>query len=140
MQVVDLLVIFLYPRECTRLNAFKNTKWKGKTNETGKTTFCNMWCTCIPANGTLLPRCGVSVLKSQLRARSSAGGTPPSSSMRGKHKPKHPEGGSGWEAAPHTHSHEVEYYSSFREKAPLKLFVLPSDGRGNLHLVFLTKF
>lgn len=54
MQVVDLLVIFLYPRKCVHLNAFKNTKLKGKTNETGKTIFCNMWCTCIPANGTLL--------------------------------------------------------------------------------------
>lgn len=54
MQVVDLLVIFLYPRKYMHLNAFKNTKWKSKTNETGKTICCSMWCTCIPANGTLL--------------------------------------------------------------------------------------
>lgn len=61
-------------------------------------------------------------------------------SMRGEHKPKHPEGGSGWEAAPHTHNHEAEYYLSFKEKAPLKLFVLSSEGRENLNLIVLTKF
>lgn len=82
----------------------------------------------------------MSELKSQLQARSPVGGKPPSISMRGEHKPKYPEGGSGWEAAPHTCSHEVEYCLSFWEKAPLKLFVLSSDGRENLHLAFLTEF
>lgn len=141
MQVVDLLVIFLYCKNCTHLNALKNTKWKSKTNKIGKTTFCNMWCTCIAANGmlpletshTVAYQCWKASFKLTLQHVEC-------STMRGEHKPKHPEGGSGWEAAPHTCSHEVEYCSSFRDKVPLKLFVLSSEGRENLPFVFLTKF
>lgn len=54
MQIVGLLAIYFHPGKCTHSNVFKSTKWKSKTNEMEKTIFCNMWCTCIPANGTLL--------------------------------------------------------------------------------------
>lgn len=54
MQIVGLLAIYFHRGKCTHSNVFKSTKWKSKTNEMEKTIFCNMWCTCIPANGTLL--------------------------------------------------------------------------------------
>lgn len=54
MQIVGLLAIYFQLGKCTHSNIFKSTKWKSKDNEMEKTIFCNMWCTCIPANGTFL--------------------------------------------------------------------------------------
>lgn len=140
VKVVNILVICLYSRKYIYFNSFKNAKWKSKTNEMGKTIFCNMWCTSYPSKWHVtsgsLPRCGMSVLKSQCQAHSSKWNTT-------KHfrevwaQAKTPRRGLCLEATPTHIAMKLNIGHHSRKKLPSNNLLSPQRRGKNLHLIFI---